>query len=35
MINKVKTIFLTILHLAARISILEHENRGLYKVIEL
>ena len=35
MIDKVKTIFSTTLHLVARISILEHENRGLYKVIEL
>jgi len=34
-INKVKTIFSTTLHLAARVSVLEYENRGLYKAIEL
>ena len=34
-IDKFKTIFSTTLHLVARISILEHENRGLYKAIEL
>lgn len=34
-IDKVKTIFSTTLHLAARVSVLEHENRGLYKAIEL
>jgi hypothetical protein len=34
-IDKVKTIFSTTLHLAVRVSILEYENRGLYKAIEL
>jgi hypothetical protein len=34
-IDKVKTIFATTLHLAARVSVLEHERRGLYNAIEL
>jgi hypothetical protein len=34
-VDKVKTIFATTLRLAAQVSILEHENRGLYKAIEL
>jgi hypothetical protein len=33
--DKVKTIFATTLHLAARVSVLEHEKRGLYNAIEL
>jgi hypothetical protein len=34
-VEKVKTIFATTLHLAAQVSILEHERRGLYNAIEL
>jgi hypothetical protein len=34
-IDKVKTIFATTLHLAARVSVLKHENRGLYNAIDL
>jgi hypothetical protein len=34
-IEKVKTIFSTTLHLAVRVSVLEYENRGLYNAIEL
>jgi hypothetical protein len=34
-VDKVKTLFSTTLHLAAQVSILEHQRRGLYKAIEL
>ena len=34
-IDKIKTIFSTTLHLAAQVSVLKHENRGLYNAIEL
>jgi hypothetical protein len=34
-VNKVKTIFATILHLAIRVLVLEYENRGLYNIINL
>ena len=34
-VDKVKMLFSTTLHLAARVSVLEHENRGLYNAIEL
>jgi hypothetical protein len=33
-VEKVKTLFATTLHLSAQISVLQHENRGLYKAIE-
>ena len=34
-IDKVKKLFATTLHLSAQVSVLQHENRGLYKSIEL
>ena len=34
-IDKVKKLFSTTLHLAAQVSVLQHENRDLYKAIEL
>ena len=33
--DKVKKLFATTLHLSAQVSVLQHENRGLYKSIEL
>jgi DDE superfamily endonuclease len=34
-VDKVKKLFTTTLHLSAQVSCLQHENRGLYKSIEL
>src|SRR6266536_2884336 len=34
-VDKVKKLFSTTLHLTAQVSVLQHENRGLYKAIEL
>jgi hypothetical protein len=34
-IDKVKRLFATTLHLSARVSVLEHENKGLYNAINL
>ncbi len=34
-VDKVKKLFATTLHLSAQVAVLQHENRGLYKSIEL
>jgi hypothetical protein len=34
-VDKVKTLFSTTLHLSARLAVLEHENKGLFKAIDL
>src|SRR6266498_4522136 len=34
-VDKVKTLFATTLHLSTQVSVLQHENRGLYKAIKL
>jgi hypothetical protein len=34
-VDKVKTLFATTLHLSAQVSVLQHQNRGLLKAIEL
>jgi hypothetical protein len=34
-VDKVKKLFATTLHLSAQVSVLQHENKGLYKAIDL
>jgi hypothetical protein len=33
--DKVKTLFSATLHLSARVAVLEHENKGLFKAVDL